>query len=366
MTAPAETLDPSAPLDADALAAIEAMLDHVNDNHADTVLLVARHLAPEAADAEIARVDRRATFFAVRTTERADVEVRLDFPAPISEVHEVQQHLLAAVADARAAADPGTQLTSLERELQVTAALTTVHGRVGAVRRLTTNLLELTLTGFAGYPLRGGDEFVYVMVSDAPDGISPTYGMEDYRQQADDPVRGAYYTVRRWRPEAGEIDLWVVEHDHAGSVAAWMASAGPGDPIALWGPRQGFGVPDGARHVLLVADETGIAAVAALLDVIPSDRRVTAVLECVDAGHRPPLPTHPGLDVVWVDRGDDPPGITNRLLATVTSAITDPPDAAFGAGESRQISAVRRHARQTLGLPAASVLMTGYWRRQDA
>lgn len=360
------SLDGAVPFEPAVQAAIDATIDHLNDNHADTVLLLARHLRPDAVDAKIATVDRLAATFVIRDWLQASHAVPLVFPAPVGEAHEVQEHLLAALAAARSAADPAAPLTTLEREMQATAALPTVHGHVVSVSRLAPNLLEVTLGGFAGYPLEGGDEFVYVMVSHDPGGISPGYGMDDYRNQAaDDPVRGAYYTVRRFRPAVGEIDLWVVEHDHPGSVAAWMMQASSGDPIALWGPRRGFRVPDEAQHVLLVADETGFAAVAAVLDGLPADRRATAVLECIDADHRPPMPDHPGLEVIWVDRGGDPPGLRNRLLDAVTSIMLVP-DAAFGAGESRQISAVRRHVRQMVGVPAARVLMTGYWRHQVA
>lgn len=242
----------------------------------------------------------------------------------------------------------------------------TVHGRVSSVCRLTPNLLEVTLAGFVDYPLEGGDEFVYVMVSAEPAGIPPGYGMGDFLDRAaGDPVRGAYYTVRRSRPAVGEIDLWVVDHGHPGSVGEWMRAASAGDPVALWGPRQGFRVPDDAEHVVLVADETGFAAVAAVLDALPADRRVTVVLECVDAEHRPAMPCHPGLEATWVERGADAPGLTNRLLDGVSS-IRAAPDAAFGAGESHQISAVRRHVRRVLGVPSDRVTMTGYWRRQVA
>lgn len=262
-------------------------------------------------------------------------------------------------ATAQAAID-----AAIERELQTLALLATTHGRVAAVRRLTRNLLEVTLTGFVGYPLEGGDEFVYVMVSYGPGGISPDYGMDDHRERADDdPVRGAYYTVRRARPDVGEIDLWVAEHDHPGSVAAWMMASRPGDPVALWGPRRGFRVPDDARRVLFVADETGFAAVAATVEGLAPGTRATAVLECAGTDHRPSLPERAGVEVIWVDRGDDAPGVTNRLLDAVTSIATMP-DAAFGAAESGQISAVRRHLRHELGVSASRMLMTGYWRRQ--
>ena len=36
---------------------------------------------------------------------------------------------------------------------------------------------------------------------------------------------------------------------------------------------------------------------------------------------------------------------------------------AFGAGESRHITEIRRHLRHEVGLPATAVSMAGYWRR---
>jgi NADPH-dependent ferric siderophore reductase len=180
----------------------------------------------------------------------------------------------------------------------------TVHGRVSAVEQVRRGLLQVTLAGFGDVVLEGGDEFVYVMVAHDEGSVAGEDATGDRRGQADGgPVRGAYYTVRRARPEVGEIDLWVVEHDHPGSVGAWMMAAGPGAPLALRGPRRGFQVPDDADHVLFVADETGLAAVAALVEVLPPGRTATAVLESRSPECRPVMPGHPGLGIVWVDRG---------------------------------------------------------------
>lgn len=354
----------SGTFDAETRTHIEGVRDHLNGNHADTVLLLVRHLEPDAVDAELGVVDPHGAEFAVRSADGARSTVRLDFPTPAEGAHDVQAHLLAALAQARAASDPSVPLTSLEAELQVTASLRTVHARVRRSHRLTSSLWEVTVEGLGDYPLSGGDEFVYVMISHEPEGIDPEYDMDDYRNQAEgDPVRGAYYTVRRSRP--GEVDLWVVEHDHPGTVAEWMRTAGPGAPLALWGPRPGFGVPEGAASLLLVADETGLAAVAALIETASADLEMLAVLETPGVHHRPVLPEHPRLRTVWIDRGDEPAGVTNRLLDAVRAEVTTAPDAAFGAAESRQISAVRRHLRHEMGMASADVSMTGYWRLHD-
>ncbi len=255
------------------------------------------------------------------------------------------------------------------------SALPTVHGRVVARRRFTEDLLEVTLAGFGavdGRPwmdrLTGGDQFVFALVSPEPGGIRPGYRLADLlERRPGDPVRGAYYTVRRARPEVDELDLWVVDHGAPGSVGEWMRTAASGEPVALWGPRCGFRIPDDTRRALFVADETGFAAVAALIDQLPADARATAVIECRGDAHRPSVPPHPGLDLIWVDRGDDAPGTVNRLLPVVGSLVASSPDAGFdavfGAAESRHVTEIRRFLRP-LGLGADRSMLTGYWRRE--
>lgn len=360
------TISTAAPaFDAAVLAQIRSTVEHLNESHSDTVLLVAAHLAPGATDAELIAIGPSGAEFAIRGADSGATTAWLGFPEPTVMAHEIQANLFGAVGVARAAADPSVPLTSLEVELDQTARLRTVHGRIGSVRDLTPNLLEVTLAGFHDYPLRGGDEFVYAMVSFAAGGIDPSYSMDDHRDAPPGgPVRGAYYTIRRSRPDVGEVDLWVVVHDHPGSVAGWMEAARPGDPIALWGPRRGFELPDGAGHVLFVSDETGFAAVAALVERANPGATLTAFLEVGDRTQVPDLPEHPGLTIHRVARGDDRPGAVNHLLAAITTHLHTAPDAAFGAAESRQISAVRRHLRSRFGMAASDVMMTGYWRAE--
>jgi NADPH-dependent ferric siderophore reductase len=343
-------------------AQIDGIVDHLNANHADTVLLVARHVAPGVDDAEIVAIDPRGAAFEVRSAG-VIARLRLEFDSPAAEVHDAQRRLLAAVGVARAATGPGVPLTSLEVELAAAAQLATVHATVRSVRPLTPNLVEVTLAGLDGYPLSGGDEFVFVMVSDEGDGIAGDYDMTAFREQPEGgPVRGAYYTIRRARPDRGELDLWVAVHDHPRTVASWMSAASEGAPLALWGPRRGFLPPADVRHLLMVADESGFAAVSAIVDATTADISITAVLETVDGAHHAPLPAHPGLRVEWVHRGCDRPGTVNRLLDAVRSVVTTAPDAAFGAAESRQISAVRKHVRTAFAISPSRVQMTGYWR----
>src|SRR5690606_33843997 len=80
---------------------------------------------------------------------------------------------------------------------------------------------------------------------------------------------GAYYTVRHWRPERAEIDMLVVLHGDEGNVSPWALRAQPGDRVALWGPRTMWEPPDAPDWYLLVADDTGLPAVAGILEQLP-------------------------------------------------------------------------------------------------
>ena len=61
---------------------------------------------------------------------------------------------------------------------------------------------------------------------------------------------GAYYTVRRWRPDVAELDMLFVLHGDEDTGRPDRRRRGPpgarpGDPVALWGPRAAFEPPHG-------------------------------------------------------------------------------------------------------------------------
>ena len=158
---------------------------------------------------------------------------------------------------------------------------------------------------------------------------------------------GAYYTVRRWDPERRRITIWVVVHGHDAGVGRWFEQCRVGDRVVIWGPRHSFSPPVEAREQLLVADETGFAAVVALLDETPPGRPSTVVLETIDEQHTIDLSGFPDVTVRWLFRGDAEPGTGDALLRAVRDIDLDAAGlVAFGAAESRQITAVRRHLRR--------------------
>lgn len=213
----------------------------------------------------------------------------------------------------------------------------------------------------------GPDDFVYVLLP--PPGhtqlpVDTSFRWTDYYEVAegDRPV-GAYYTVRRFRSEVGELDCDVFVHEPAGPVSGWAPHAAPGQPAALWGPRACWGPTAAATDWLLVADEAGLPALAAILERRLAGTPVRAFAEVAGAGHQLPLATGGEVELTWLHRGEREAGTTELLLDAVRRGPTPARTTyAWGGAESRAMTAVRRYLRHEVGLAREQVSMTPYWR----
>lgn len=315
--------------------------EHLNDEHEDTVSFVAK-FAGEWADVEHASVsaaDIGGFDFDVALDDGSSTSRRIEFPALVSDIDQVRMAFYALLGDARERAGDAVPLTSLEVELAEVAMLTTFQSTVSRIRDLTPHMREVTLVGgLDEFGPIGPDQFLLVTPPDSSG--------------------EAYYTVRRWRAEEGEMDMWFVLHGDHGPLSRWAGSAAPGDVVTLWGPRTSFEPPAGTGSLLLVADDTGLPAIAAIMDA--TDLPVSVIVETYDEDHVVDLPG----PVEWLFRGDDAPGTGGRLCAAVEALEGDLPNTyVFGAGESREMTAIRKHLRNERGLSRESVQMTSYWRR---
>lgn len=179
---------------------------------------------------------------------------------------------------------------------------------------------------------------------------------------AERPV-GAYYTVRH-RPEVAELDIDVCLHAEHGPAAGWAVRAQPGDPVALWGPLLAYTPPEDTSSLLLLADEAGIPALAAILESRPAGTPARAFIEVAEAADEQPLLAAPDIEVTWLHRNGREPGATTLLLDAVRGLDALPPGVyAWGGGEIRAMNEVRRLLRQERGLARTSTSLVGYWRR---
>jgi NADPH-dependent ferric siderophore reductase len=253
-------------------------------------------------------------------------------------------------------------------------AIETFVTRVAASDPAGPGLRRVTLAGgdLHRFVSLGPETFVYVLAP--PPGrneltIDRSFTWEGYQEmpEADRPV-GAYYTVRHWRPERAEIDLDVVLHEPAGAGSRWASTARAGDPVAVWGPRRSFAPPPDTAHLLLVADDTGLPAVATILDARTAGMTAMVVAEVDAPAHRPELADGSGVTVHWLYRRGASPGTTRDGLGEAVRALGPHPPGtyAWGGGESRAMTLVRRYLRQQLGWPPERVDMIAYWRHNDS
>lgn len=349
---------------------VHAAFEHYNANHADTVLFIARHLVggAELVAAELEGFDDTGI-----TLEVIDADgprtLHVPYEGEVAGGGDVQMQLYLHLGAARAA-DPDGELTSIERELAEQGSIPTRVVEVTKVTDLAPGLREITVGGIRGHVPRGAEDFFLV--------ILPRPGLEHQLDEPDlsfadfqalpeeEAPAWAYYTCRRWHAATGEMDLWFVLHEHEGDVSGWAKRAQVGDRIALWGPRVGFEPPDGTTAHLVVADETGLGAAAGILDAADGGVPVTVVVESPDGTPVVDLPVRPKDTVVWVSREGREPGTGTQLLDAVVALDLDVTGLyAYGAAESREVTAVRKHLRYERGMPADQVQMIGYWRRRS-
>lgn len=170
------------------------------------------------------------------------------------------------------------------------------------------------------------------------------------------------YTVRRYDPDSGELDVDVILHG-GGPGAKWAALARSGTQVGLLRPEGGYlARPETARH-LLVGDETGLPAIAAILAAL-GPATCTAIVETGDPGLR----RYPGAGPVrWLDRAGRAPG--SALLRYVPELPVPPgPRQAFVAAEATPTRLLREHLRSRWGLsvPDGTMQAKGYWQAAAA
>ncbi|MFJ6982056.1 MULTISPECIES: SIP domain-containing protein [unclassified Streptomyces] len=205
------------------------------------------------------------------------------------------------------------------------------------------------------------------------------------------------YTVRRWDPGTGELDVDFVRHG-VGVGTTWAYRAQPGDRMHLSGPRTSKAFPVGADWWLVAGDDTALPAIGRLLDALPSDARAQVFIEVAEDAHRQELRALPGVEVTWLVRSGPltagtgappteavhatgaPP--TDSVRATgsqptdpghpTASPLTDAVRAArwwpgqpfvWLAGEHTAVRDIRRHLVEDRGVPKDDIDFTGYWRR---
>jgi len=169
------------------------------------------------------------------------------------------------------------------------------------------------------------------------------------------------YTVRRFDPEAREIDVRVLLHG-VGPVADWAAGAKVGDRVGVVGPRVSKVMPDGFANYLFAGDLTAIPAIARWLGVLPEDAMAQVVIAARSEDDVIELKCAEPIFVRWLTEGGAPEA--DQLPSTLAALKLYSPDTfVWAAGEAMAMREVRRVLLEKPGLSGETVKVTGYWRR---
>ena len=163
------------------------------------------------------------------------------------------------------------------------------------------------------------------------------------------------YTPRAFDRDKRELTLEFALHGE-GRACAWARAARPGQRAVIGGPRGSRIVPMDYDWHLLVADDSGLPAIARRLEELPANTQVT-VIAVADAAYRSRLATAAELQVHWVESAD--------ALALAVSALELPGGEGFawGAGEASAMKAVRQVLVEEKRHPTSAMRVAAYWRK---
>ena len=233
--------------------------------------------------------------------------------------------------------------------------------------QLTPGMVRLTFggAGLAGFRSTGvGDEYLRLFFPDRATGelvlpIIDESGRWTY-PESKSSVRCSTYTVRRFDPDHGEIDIDFVVHD-GGMASDWARRAAPGDQVVINSPRALYEPPADTVWQLLVADATGLPALSRLLEQTPTHVQSRVFVEVARAEDEQDLTAHPGATVTWLHNSGN--GVAPSRLEDVVRAVPMPatPGYVWVAGEQKAVRAIRKFVRQELQLPPERYELVGYW-----
>ncbi|HEX5587469.1 MAG TPA: siderophore-interacting protein [Acidimicrobiia bacterium] len=218
---------------------------------------------------------------------------------------------------------------------------------VGTVR-VTPRMTRVRLTGddLTGFQFVAGQDLMFAV----PNGAA---------------TMNRRYTIRGFDPVARVVDVDAVLHGD-GPGASWMARATPGDRIDAVGPRGKIVPSTDAEWHLFLGDESGLPAIAVMLEALPADATAVALVEVADAGEEQPIDTAAAVSLGWIHRAGAQPG-DPELLVDALRSIVLPPGAghAYLAAERGVVNALRGELA-TRGFEPERVASKAYWKRHEA
>src|SRR5262249_57046711 len=124
------------------------------------------------------------------------------------------------------------------------------------------------------------------------------------------------YTPRRYSVAGNELVIDFALHE-AGPATSWATQAGPGQQLAVGGPRGSFVVTDDFDWYLFIGDETALPAIGRRLEELRAGAHAFVVAAVTGPEEGQTLHSAPSVEIKWVHRPLSPAADPGPLLAAV-------------------------------------------------
>jgi NADPH-dependent ferric siderophore reductase len=178
-------------------------------------------------------------------------------------------------------------------------------------------------------------------------------------------VTNRRYTIRRFDPTRPAVTIDVALHG-AGPGIRWIRGARAGDRIDGLGPRGKITLQDGADWHLFIADDTGVPGALAMVEALPANSTVKALLE-VDTpdDQQEPISKHElQAELHWIHRVERSVPGDASLLMEALNEMELPTGAghAYVAAEAGVVRDIQLLLTER-GLSLDQISAKAYWRR---
>jgi NADPH-dependent ferric siderophore reductase len=228
------------------------------------------------------------------------------------------------------------------------------------IRRIVLVVPDLAMLSLPG----GGDDAVGIYFPDpgtsSPPPMECRDGVWGYFDP-DDMPEGRNYSVRHLDVGTRRMTCDFVLHER-GIASDWARRARAGDRVVLAHARRWYRPEATTRWQLLVADLSGLPALARILEELPGGVDASVIVEVAEQSDLAYLPTRVDVPVTaTVGTGN---GYAPSRLAELVRAHPHPTGRGYCwfAGEARATREVRKHLRGQHGWVADQYDIVGYWR----
>lgn len=174
-------------------------------------------------------------------------------------------------------------------------------------------------------------------------------------------TEGRNYSVRHRGPGANQITCDVVLHQR-GIASDWARCATIGDRVTLDHARSWYRPEPETDWQLLIADLSGLPALARILDELPGGTDASVIVEVTDEADLAYLPARSNVSLVTTigtGNGHAPSRLTELARAHIHA---DGRGYCWFAGEAQASREVRKHLRADHGWVPDQYDIVGYWR----